>query len=241
MSSNTTSNTDTSKAHSAVEHVSGLIERVTFQSGESGFCVLRVKVRGHQDLVTVVGTAPQVQAGEWLEAEGRWSIDRDYGQQFKAETLSTSAPNTLEGMTKYLGSGLIKGIGPVFAKRLVKNFGQEVLEVIENSPKKLLDVEGIGPIRHRKITTAWSEQRVVRDIMVYLHSHGVSTSRAFRIYKAYGDEAIDTVANNPYRLAQDIRGIGFKTADNTVERAARNSNRKASGVCAMYPNSFRTV
>ena len=217
MTPNTTLNTDTSKARSAIEHVSGLIERVTFQSGESGFCVLRVKVRGHQDLVTVVGTAPQVQAGEWLEAEGRWSIDRDYGQQFKAETLGTSAPNTLEGMTKYLGSGLIKGIGPVFAKRLVKNFGQEVLEVIENKPQRLLDVEGIGPIRHSKITTAWSEQRVVRDIMVYLHSHGVSTSRAFRIYKAYGDEAIETVANNPYRLAQDIRGIGFKTADTIAE------------------------
>jgi len=210
-------NTDHGKPHSAVEHVSGLIERITFQSGESGFCVLRVKVRGHQDLVTVVGTAPQVQAGEWLEAEGRWSIDRDYGQQFKAETLSTSAPNTLEGMTKYLGSGLIKGIGPVFAKRLVKQFGQQVLEVIENRPKKLLDVDGIGPIRHSKITTAWSQQRVVRDIMVYLHSHGVSTSRAFRIYKAYGEEAIETVANNPYRLAQDIRGIGFKTADTIAE------------------------
>ncbi|MHC4145158.1 MAG: SF1B family DNA helicase RecD2 [Planctomycetota bacterium] len=200
-----------------MEQVSGLVERVTFHSDESGFCVLRVKVRGHRDHTTVVGTLPQVQAGEWLEAEGRWAIDRDYGQQFKAEILRTAAPSTPEGMAKYLGSGLIKGIGPVFAERLVNHFGQEVLNTIEAKPQRLLEVDGIGPIRHKKITTAWAEQRMVREIIVFLHSHGVSTSRAFRIYKAYGDRAIETVAGNPYCLAQDIRGVGFKTADKIAE------------------------
>ena len=206
-----------SRTHSQLEHVSGLVEHVTFHSDESGFCVLRVKVRGHRDHTTVVGTLPQVKAGEWLEAEGRWSIDRNYGQQFKAEILRTTAPNTLDGMEKYLGSGLIKGIGPVFAKRLVKRFGQEVLNIIEAKPQRLLEVDGIGPIRHNKITTAWAEQRMVRDIMVFMHSHGVSTSRAFRIYKAYGNKAIETVTHNPYRLAHDIRGIGFKIADKIAE------------------------
>ncbi len=206
-----------SRTHSQLEHVSGLVEHVTFHSDESGFCVLRVKVRGHRDHTTVVGTLPQVKAGEWLEAEGRWSIDRNYGQQFKAEILRTTAPNTLDGMEKYLGSGLIKGIGPVFAKRLVKRFRLEILNIIEAKPQRLLEVDGIGPIRHNKITTAWAEQRMVRDIMVFMHSHGVSTSRAFRIYKAYGNKAIETVTHNPYRLAHDIRGIGFKIADKIAE------------------------
>ncbi|MFC1636449.1 ATP-dependent RecD-like DNA helicase [Planctomycetota bacterium] len=217
MTLDTNNKTKDTKTHSHMEHVSGLVERVTFHSDESGFCVLRVKVRGHRDHTTVVGTLPQVQAGEWLEAEGRWTIDRDYGQQFKAEILRTAAPNTLEGMEKYLGSGLIKGIGPVFAERLVKHFKQDVLNIIEAKPQKLLEVDGIGPIRHSKITTAWAEQRMVREIMVFLHSHGVSTSRAFRIYKTYGDKAIETVVENPYCLARDIRGIGFKSADKIAE------------------------
>jgi exodeoxyribonuclease V alpha subunit len=217
MVSDTDTKTENSRTHSQLEQVSGLVERVTFHSDESGFCVLRVKVRGHRDHTTVVGTLPQVQAGEWLEAEGRWAIDRDYGQQFKAEILRTAAPSTPEGMAKYLGSGLIKGIGPVFAERLVNHFGQEVLNTIEAKPQRLLEVDGIGPIRHKKITTAWAEQRMVREIIVFLHSHGVSTSRAFRIYKAYGDRAIETVAGNPYCLAQDIRGVGFKTADKIAE------------------------
>jgi exodeoxyribonuclease V alpha subunit len=217
MISDTTSKTKHNRTHSQLEHISGLVEHVTFHSEESGFCVLRVKVRGHRDHTTVVGTLPQVKAGEWLEAEGRWTINRDYGQQFKAEILRTTAPNTLDGMEKYLGSGLIKGIGPVFAKRLVKRFRLEILNIIEAKPQKLLEVDGIGPIRHKKITTAWAEQRMVRDIMVFLHSHGVSTGRAFRIYKAYGDKAIETVLENPYCLAHDIRGIGFKSADKIAE------------------------
>ena len=229
MSLDTDNKTKDTKTHPHLEHVSGLVERVTFHSDESGFCVLRVKVRGHRDHTTVVGTLPQIQAGEWLEAEGRWTIDRDYGQQFKAEILRTAAPNTLEGMKKYLGSGLIKGIGPVFAERLVRHFRQEVLDIIETKPHKLLEVEGIGPIRHSKITTAWAEQRMVREIMVFLHSHGVSTSRAFRIYKAYGDKAIEKVVENPYCLARDIWGIGFKSADKIAESLgiAKDSDLRA--------------
>ncbi len=205
------------KPQKAAEQLSGLIERVTFHSEESGFCVLRVKVRGHRDQVTVVGTLPQVRAGEWVEAEGQWTVSRDHGQQFKAELLRTTAPATKEGIEKYLASGLIKGIGPAFAGRLVKHFGAEVLETIESKPDRLLEVDGIGPIRHSKITAAWAEQKAVREIMIFLHSHGVSTSRAFRIYKTYGAEAIEKVSEDPYRLARDIRGIGFKSADKIAE------------------------
>jgi exodeoxyribonuclease V alpha subunit len=213
MISNTNSKIKESETHSQLEHISGLVEHITFHNDESGFCVLRVRVRGRRDHIIVVGTLPQVKAGVWLEAEGRWAIDRNYGQQFKAEILRTAAPNTLKGMEKYLSSGLIKGIGPVFAKRLVKHFGQAVLNIIEAKQHRLLEVDGIGPIRYNKITKAWAEQRIVRDIMVFLHSHGVSTSRAFRIYKAYGNKAIEMVSHNPYRLVRDIRGIGFKMAD----------------------------
>ena len=195
------------------EPLSGLVERVTFHSPESGFCVLRVKAKGHRDQVSVVGTLPQVRAGEWLEAEGRWIINRDFGQQFKAEVLRCIAPNTIEGIEKYLASGLIKGIGPAFAGRLVSHFGQQVLEVIETCPERLLEVDGIGPLRQNKIRTAWAEQKAVRDIMVFMHSHGVSTSQAFRIFKTYGQGAIQKVTEDPYCLARDIRGIGFKTAD----------------------------
>jgi exodeoxyribonuclease V alpha subunit len=195
------------------ENLSGLIERVTFHNGETGFAVLRVSVPGHRDLTTVVGTLPSVSAGEWLEAEGSWIVDREHGQQFKAWKIHTAQPNTIEGIAKYLGSGLVRGIGPAFAKRLVDAFGEIVFDIIENDPNQLLEVEGIGSIRQERLLSAWSEQKAVRKIMVFLHSHNVGTARAFRIYKTYGDEAIQVVAENPYRLAQDIWGIGFKTAD----------------------------
>lgn len=207
----------TSQVNSTLSDLSGLIERVTYHNEESGFCVLRLKARGHRDLITVVGTMPEVRAGEWIEAQGRWTVERDYGQQFRAEILRTTAPNTLEGMEKYLASGLIKGIGPAFAGRLVKHFGQQVLDTIEHNPGRLTEVEGIGKVRQEKITTAWQEQRIIREIMVFLHSHGVSTSRAFRIYKTYGKDAIDKVRADPYHLARDIHGIGFKSADKIAE------------------------
>ena len=197
--------------------MTGLIERLTFHNADSGFAVLRVKVRGHKDLATVIGTLPEVKAGEWVTATGRWVVDRDHGRQFKAITLRTAAPNTVEGMTKYLASGLIKGIGPALAARLVKAFGTRVFEIVEQRAGRLLEVEGIGWTRQTRIVSAWQDQKIVRQIMVFLHGHGVSTSRAFRIHKTYGADAISMVQENPYRLARDIRGIGFKSADQIAE------------------------
>ena len=193
--------------------VNGLIERVTFHSPESGFCVLRIKVKGQRDLTTVVGNAQSVSPGEHIEAIGVWINNIDHGLQFQANQLKTIAPTTLEGMEKYLGSGMVKGIGPHFAKKLVKAFGLEVFDIIEEQPEKLQTLEGIGKKRTATITNAWHDQKVVREIMVFLQSHGVGTARAVRIYKSYGEQAIEKVTANPYRLALDIHGIGFASAD----------------------------
>ncbi|MCU1291190.1 MAG: ATP-dependent RecD-like helicase [Bryobacterales bacterium] len=198
--------------------LNGLIERVTFFSEETGFCVLRVKAEGQRDLITVVGSVPAVSAGEWITAEGDWVIDKEHGRQLKAFHLKTMPPNTREGMEKYLGSGMVKGIGPVYAKKLIARFGEELFEVIEKTPNSLEQIEGIGPKRKLQIVQAWSDQRSIREIMLFLHSHGVGTSRAVRIYKTYGSEAIERIRANPYVLAKDIRGIGFKTADEVAHR-----------------------
>jgi len=201
-----------------LERLSGSVERVTFHSEESGFCVLRVKVRGQRDLAAVTGSAASVTPGEYIEAFGNWVNDRIHGLQFKASQLKVVPPSTLEGIEKYLGSGMVKGIGPHFAKKLVKAFGEQVFEIIENAPERLLELEGIGPKRKHRVTSAWAEQKVIREIMVFLQSHGLGTSRAVRIYKTYGDEAIIKVTENPYRLALDIHGIGFKTTDALAQR-----------------------
>ncbi|MBP1751816.1 MAG: recombinase RecD [Geobacteraceae bacterium] len=195
------------------ERLSGSVERVTFHSEESGFCVLRAKVNGQRDLVTVVGSAASITAGEFIECVGDWYNDKTHGLQFKATQLKVVPPSTIEGMEKYLGSGMVKGIGPHFAKVLVKAFGENVFGVIENEPDRMLKLAGIGRKRVEKITSAWAEQKAIREIMVFLQSHGVGTVRAVRIYKTYGDEAIVKVTENPYRLALDIHGIGFKSAD----------------------------
>src|SRR3982075_60761 len=195
------------------EVLAGLVERVTFHNAESGFCVLRVKARGHRDLITVVGHAAVIAAGEWVTASGEWVNDRTHGQQFKSRFMRTSAPTTTEGIEKYLGSGMIRGIGPVYARKMVKAFGEKVFDVIEAEPDRLHEVTGIGPVRAKRITGAWAEQKIVREIMVFLHSHGVGTARAVRIFKTYGADAVQVMTENPYRLARDIRGIGFKTAD----------------------------
>ena len=190
-----------------------MIERVTFHNEATGFCVLRVKARGIRELVTVIGTVPSVSAGEWVQAEGRWVIDPEHGRQLKAEHLRTTQPDSIEGIEKYLGSGLIRGIGPVYAAKLVAAFGREVFDVIEHRSALLERVDGIGPVRRASIKAAWNEQKAVREIMTFLLSHKVSTARAFRIYKTYGDEAIENVRQDPYCLARDIHGIGFLTAD----------------------------
>ena len=195
------------------KRVAGTVERVTFHSEETGFCVLRVNAARQREPVTVVGTAATVGPGEFVEATGVWVNDRSHGLQFRAEHLRVVPPSTLEGIEKYLGSGMIRGIGPHFAAQLVRAFGAEVFEVIENEPARLVELPGIGPKRQAQVVAAWAEQKAVREIMVFLQSHGVGTARAVRIYRLYGDEAMDRVRENPYRLALDVRGIGFRTAD----------------------------
>ena len=198
--------------------LAGLIERVTFHNEETGFAVLRVKVKGRRELATVVGSLATVSAGEWITAQGRWVRDSEHGLQLNATFLECTPPTSREGIEKYLGSGMIKGIGPVYAKKMVEKFGEEVLTVIEKSSAQLEEISGIGPERRRRIKEAWKEQRAIREIMVFLHSNGVSTSRAVRIFKTYGEQAIETVRANPYALAKDISGIGFKTADQIAEK-----------------------
>jgi len=200
------------------EVLAGSIERVTFHNASNGFCVLRIKARGHRDLVTVVGHAAEISAGEWVTVSGAWVNDREHGQQFKAAFLRSSPPTTAEGIEKYLGSGMIRGIGPIYASKLVVAFGAEVFEVIEQAPERLREVPGIGQVRASRIAQAWADQKVVREIMVFLHSHGVGTARAVRIFKTYGNDAVQVMAQNPYRLARDIRGIGFRTADAIAAR-----------------------
>jgi len=215
------------------EEISGLIERVTFHNDDSGFCVLRVKVQGCRDETTIVGSLPSVNAGEWLVAEGWWVRDKEHGLQFKATTMKTVPPTTVAGIERYLSSGLVKGIGPVLAKKLVERFGAEVLSVIENQVSELQSVDGIGPKRRERIAHAWQEAKQVREIMLFLHSHGVSTSRAVRIFKTYGAQAIEKVRENPYTLAKDIYGIGFATADQIAQKVGipRDSvNRARAGL-----------
>lgn len=196
-----------------IEALAGTIERVTFHSPETGFCVLKVQARGKRDLVPVIGHAPAIAAGEWITATGIWHTDRQHGVQFKADTLKVTPPTGVEGIEKYLASGHMRGIGPAMAKRIVAAFGESTFEIIEAEPQRLPEVAGIGPKRAARIIAGWAEQKAVREIMLFLHAHGVGTARAVRIFKTYGHEAIAVMTEDPYRLAKDIRGIGFKTAD----------------------------
>ena len=198
--------------------LSGQVERVTFHNEETGFCILKVKVQGRKEPVAVLGSLPSVAPGEWVTAQGTWERDRDHGIQLKAHKLKTQPPTSLEGIEKYLGSGMIKGIGPVYATKLVKKFGEKVFDIIENQSKRLQEVDGIGRERRQRIKDAWAEQKVVRDIMLFLHAHGLGTNRAVRIYKSYGAEAIELIRADPYRLARDIHGIGFHSADSVAEK-----------------------
>lgn len=195
------------------EALSGVIERVTFHNPDTGFVVLRVQAQGRRGLVTVVGRLPGAVAGEYVDATGYWTQDRDHGPQFRADELRTTPPHTVAGIVKYLGSGLVKGIGPHFARKIVDVFGERTLAVIDESPTFLSEIKGIGPRRIQRIRESWQQQKSVREIMVFLQSHGVGTARAVRIYKTYGDRAVGLVRENPYRLATDIWGVGFQTAD----------------------------
>lgn len=203
---------------SPLEKIVGLVERVTFHSEETGFCVLQVKAYGKAEFVTVVGSTAAVNPGEQLECEGAWVNNGTYGLQFRSAHLKVTPPTTLGGVERYLGSGLIKGIGPHFAHQLVEAFGTQVFDVIERTPERLRTLEGIGAKRQARVTEAWREQRAAREIMVFLHSHGIGNARATRIYRTYGDGAIERIRENPYRLALDIGGIGFITADAIAQK-----------------------
>ena len=201
-----------------MERLRCVVERITYQNAVNGYSVIKCRVKNYHDLVTVVGNMPDVHVGSVLSLEGQWRIDPKYGRQFSMETFEETLPATVYGMEKYLGSGLVKGIGPKFAQRIVRTFGQETLEVIDTEPERLLEVDGIGKVRVERIKKSWDEQKEIRNIMLFLQSHNVSTSHATKIYKTYGDESIQVVKENPYRLADDIWGIGFKTADQIADK-----------------------
>jgi len=195
------------------ERITGVVDKVSFFSESSGFTVLRLKIKEDRDLVTIVGSVAAVTTGQHIEAVGCWQNDKTWGIQFKATHLVVIPPDTLEGITKYLSSGMVKGIGQHLAKVLVKAYGMEVFTVIEDHPEQLLGLPGIGKKKLLQIIAGWSEQKAIKKIMLFLHSHGVSTSRIARIFRVYGDDAVAIVSANPYRLIHDIPGIGFKSAD----------------------------
>ncbi|KPI33992.1 helicase, RecD/TraA family [Actinobacteria bacterium OV450] len=198
--------------------VEGVLERITYANEESGYTVARVDTgRGSGDLLTVVGSLLGAQPGESLRMEGRWGSHPQYGKQFTVENYRTVLPATIQGIRRYLGSGLIKGIGPKIADRIVEHFGTDTLDVIEAEPKRLIEVPGLGPKRTRLIGAAWEEQKAIKEVMVFLQGVGVSTSIAVRIYKKYADASISVVRNQPYRLAADVWGIGFLTADRIAQ------------------------
>ncbi len=208
--------------------ISGSVERITFYNEENGYTVLRLKpdsramlafkyASGREALITVVGNLPEVNPGEWLKLSGRWSHHSKHGRQFQVERCEQSLPATTEGIKRYLGSGLVRGVGRVMAERIVETFGLETLAVIEEAPGRLRDVPGIGPKRAGRIERAWEEQKAIKDVMIFLQSHGVTTGLATKIYKKYGDESLTVVRQTPYRLVQDIHGIGFKTADQIAQ------------------------
>jgi len=202
----------------AISTLEGVLERIVFANEENAWSVVRLAVAGRREEVTAVGNLLGVQPGESLRLTGSWIQDPKYGRQFRVSSYATVAPATLAGIEKYLGSGLIRGIGKGLAARLVESFGLATLDVIEEQPERLREVEGIGPQRSAAIRSAWSEQREIKEVMVFLQSHGVSTHHAIKIFKVYGPRAVSLVRENPYRLAADIYGIGFKTAD-TIARA----------------------
>jgi len=198
--------------------IQGQLERITFRNQENHFTIAKVKVKGQKDLVTIVGSLFSSSPGEILKLTGCWERHPKFGMQFKFTTYETVTPATLQGIEKYLGSGLIKGIGPVMAKRLVEKFGTETLDIIESDTKRLAEVEGFGEKRIDMIREAWLEQKEVREVMLFLQGHDVSTAYAVRIYRHYGKESISVVKENPYRLAEDIFGIGFRTADSIASK-----------------------
>ena len=195
-----------------------VVERITYQNPENGYSVLRVHVKGYDDLVTVVGNLLDANVGSVLLVEGNWKVDSRYGKQFMAEKWEETLPATVYGMEKYLGSGLIKGVGPVYARKIVQKFGIDTFAVIEDNIEVLIEVPGIGKKRIQMIAESWERQKEVKNIMLFLQEHGVSTAFSARIYKQYGNESITKMKENPFQLADDIWGIGFRTADGIAQK-----------------------
>ena len=196
-----------------------VVERITYQNPENGYSVLKVKVKGYNDLVTLVGNLLEVPVGSVLLCRGEWKVDKRYGSQFVAATWEETMAATVYGIEKYLGSGLVKGIGPRFARAIVQRFGTETIDIIETEIERLYEVPNIGRKRVAKIRESWEKQKDIKNVMLFLQGYGVSTAYAAKIYREYGKESIDKVRENPYRLADDIWGIGFKTADGIAAKA----------------------
>ena len=207
-----------------MEQLRGVVERITFRNEQNGYSVIKCRVKGYDDLVTVVGAMPDVHVGSVLEMTGNWKVDAKYGRQFSLASCEETLPATVYGIEKYLGSGLVKGIGPKFARAIVRRFGAETLTVIDEEPLRLREVPGIGEVRVDRIRKSWADQKEIKNIMIFLQGHNVSTAHATKIYKTYGKESIDVVRENPYRLADDIWGIGFKTADTIAENLGFDKN-----------------
>ena len=195
-----------------------VVERVTYQNETNGYSVIKCRAKGYADLITVVGSMPEVHVGSVLTLSGDWTVNPKFGRQFTVSGFEETLPATVYGIEKYLGSGLVKGIGPKFAARIVRAFGAETLNVIEEDPDELLRVPGIGKLRVERIKKSWDEQKEIKNIMLFLQGHDVSTTHATKIYKTYGSDSIRVVKENPYRLADDIWGIGFRTADTIAEK-----------------------
>ena len=210
-----------------------VVERITYQNPENGYTILKCRVKDYADLVPVIGNLLDVNVGSVLLVEGNWKVDAKYGRQFVAESWEETLPATVYGMEKYLGSGLIKGVGPKFAKRIVQRFGIDTFAIIEDNVELLIEVDGIGDKRVRMIAESWEKQKEIKNVMLFLQENGVSTSYAAKIYKQYGNDSIPTVKENPYRLADDIWGIGFRTADQIAQKMGFDKNsflRLRSGI-----------
>ena len=206
------------KRPSDTSYLEGVVERIVFYNGETGYAVIRLQVLGRSDWATVVGNLPSVISGETLRLSGQWTFHPQFGEQFKVEAYQSVIPATLNGIEKYLGSGLVKGVGPVMASRIVRAFGLKTLEVIDSEPDQLLKVDGIGKTRLEWILSAWQAQKEIRQVMLFLQGQGVSPAYSAKIYKYYGQDSVSVLQKDPYRLAEDISGIGFKTADKIAQQ-----------------------
>lgn len=208
------------------DSISGSVERITYYNPENGYTVLRLRPDdkgllpfryGREELITVIGNLPELNPGEWLKLSGKWGTHPKHGRQFQAEFCEQSLPATIEGIKRYLGSGLIRGVGPKMAERIVNHFGNDTLDVIEGQPERLHNVIGIGKMRADSILKSWDEQKAIKNVMLFLQSHGISTNLAIKIYKQYKDDSLQIVQTKPYQLVKDIHGIGFKTADKIAQ------------------------